>query len=91
MQSRSTTCFYNQNNMLYIADNGKEILSMNEVLLYLIRNCKPLLDEEDLPALVKLSKHEWQDFVDQIRGMIVTYPGMVYTLFDATKLKSLNH
>ena len=58
-------------------DNGKEVLSLNEVLLYLLRSAKPLIEEADLPELLKLEKHEWQTWVDKVRGMIVSYPGMV--------------
>lgn len=63
---------------IYIfTDNGKEILSINEVLLYLLRSAQPLLEESELNELLKYEKHEWQSWVDKVRGMIVTYPGMV--------------
>ena len=58
-------------------DNGKEILSMNEVINFLLRSSKPLLDEMELGAMLQMDDHEWQNFVDEVRGMIVTYPGMV--------------
>lgn len=59
-----------------LPENGKEILSMNEVLLYLLRCSKPLLEETELAQMLKSDQHEWQNFLDEIRGMVVTYPGM---------------
>ena len=50
---------------------------MNEVLQYLLRSSKKLLDESELQQLLKYEKHEWHELVDKIRGMIVSYPGMV--------------
>ncbi|ELT91975.1 hypothetical protein CAPTEDRAFT_165112 [Capitella teleta] len=58
-----------------LPDNGKEILSMNEVLLYLLRWNKPLVAEKDLSLLLKYDTNQWQKFVDDVRGTIVTYPG----------------
>ncbi len=60
-----------------IIDNGKEILSMNEVIQYLLRSSGKLLEESELPELLKYEKHDWSDLVDKVRGMIVTFPGMV--------------
>jgi ribonuclease-3 len=31
-----------------LTENGKELLSMNEVLIYLINSYKPLINEQDL-------------------------------------------
>jgi hypothetical protein len=31
-----------------LLENGKEILSMNEVLSYLLKSSRPLIDEQDL-------------------------------------------
>nr|XP_031849478.1 ribonuclease 3 [Nomia melanderi] len=58
-----------------LADNGQEILSMNEVLNYLIKSSKLLIDPEDLPRLVEMPQYKWQNFADEVKGMIVTYPG----------------
>lgn len=58
-----------------LADNGQEILSMNEVLNYLIKSSTLLIDPDDLPRLVAMPQHLWQDFADQVKGMVVTYPG----------------
>ena len=58
-------------------DNGKELLSLNEVLNYLLRSSSPLLEESKLAESGKIALPDWQSFVDRIRGMIVTYPGMV--------------
>ena len=59
------------------SDNGKEILSMNEVLSYLLRSSEPLIKKKDLEDLASFSKPEWENMVDRVRGMIVTYPGKV--------------
>jgi len=66
-----------QNYRLVVADNGKEILSMNEVLSYMLRSSKMLCEETELSNLLKLDESEWQNYVGEVRGMIVTYPGMV--------------
>ncbi|CAK9812701.1 Ribonuclease 3 [Anthophora quadrimaculata] len=58
-----------------LADNGQEILSMNEVLNYLIKSSKLLIDPDDLPRLVEMPQCKWQNFADEVKGMIVTYPG----------------
>lgn len=58
-----------------LSDNGKEILSMNQVLMYLIKSAGPLIHESDLSEMVSMSQYEWQNCVDEIKGMIVTYPG----------------
>ena len=52
---------------------------MNEVLLFLLRSNKLLLDPAKLPALLKLNRKDWSLFVDEFRGMIVTCPGRVGT------------
>ena len=56
---------------------------MNEVIQYLLRSSKPLLEEAKLPMLLEYDKQQWQDFVDQVRGTIVTYPGKVSSRFDS--------
>lgn len=51
---------------------------MNEVISYLLNSSKPLVEEDDLPRLKKMTLNdEWQNFADEVKGMIVTYPGMV--------------
>ncbi|XP_050428632.1 ribonuclease 3 [Adelges cooleyi] len=55
--------------------HGKEILSMNEVLKYLLNNNKLLFEEYSLSALKNMSMHEWQNIVDEYKGMVVTNPG----------------
>jgi len=62
---------------LQFSDNGKEILSMNEVINYLLKSSKMLCDKANLATLLALPDCDWQKFVDEVRGMIVTYPGMV--------------
>lgn len=58
-------------------DNGKELLSMNEILQYMLRSNKSLIDERILPWLPCMDNQEWLNVVDELRGSIVTYPGKV--------------
>jgi len=50
---------------------------MNEVLSYMLRSSKMLCEETELSHLLKLDESEWQNYVSEVRGMIVTYPAMV--------------
>lgn len=59
-----------------LADNGKEILSMNEVMDYLIVNSNPLIEVLKLKDLLAMPQFKWQNFADEVKGMVVTYPGM---------------
>ena len=59
-----------------LSDNGKEVLAMSEVLRYLLDSSGPLVDRETLKQMTHLSQHDWQDYVDHIKGMVVTNPGM---------------
>ncbi|XP_031778770.1 ribonuclease 3 [Nasonia vitripennis] len=58
-----------------LPDNGQEILSMNEVLSYLIKCSTLLIDPDELPKLVEMPQFQWQNFADEVKGMVVTYPG----------------
>ena len=58
-----------------LPDNGQEVLSMNEVLRYLIRSSKLLIEPEDLPKMIEQSQYVWQNYADEVKGMVVTYPG----------------
>jgi len=62
----------NQCNKIYLlTDNGKEILSMNEVMYYLILNSKPLIEESKLEDLLAMSQSKWQNFADEVKGLQV--------------------
>ena len=63
--------------IVVVVDNGKEILSMNEVLSYMLRSSRMLCEETELSNLLKLDESDWLNYVGEVRGMIVTYPGMV--------------
>lgn len=52
---------------LYLAENGKEILSMNEVLRYLLKSNKPLVPEERLNEIYNMSLYDWQTFADEVK------------------------
>ncbi|KAL4219635.1 hypothetical protein ACF0H5_022207 [Mactra antiquata] len=56
-------------------ENGKELLSMNDVLLYLLKASKPLITEQDLEDMFNLDSENWNKFVDSFRHMVVTCPG----------------
>ncbi|XP_012275401.1 ribonuclease 3 [Orussus abietinus] len=58
-----------------LPDNGQEILSMNEVLNYLIKSSSLLIESEELPRLVEMPQYKWQSFADEVKGMVVTHPG----------------
>ncbi|XP_072880374.1 ribonuclease 3 [Hemitrygon akajei] len=59
-----------------IPDSGKEVLSMHQVLLYLLRSNKPLVPEEEIANMLQWEELEWQKYAEECKGMIVTYPGM---------------
>lgn len=58
-----------------LADNGCEVLSMCEVLKYLLEQNKLLIEPTELAKFHSMDHYVWQRFVDNIKGMIVTYPG----------------
>lgn len=58
-----------------LEDNGKELLSMNVVLQYLLDSNEILIDPKQLRSIVAMSQHKWQDMADEVKGMIVTCPG----------------
>lgn len=57
-----------------LPSNGRQLLSMHEVLKYLLRSNKLLFDEASLNAIKNMSANEWQTIVDEYKGMIVTNP-----------------
>ncbi|XP_055387198.1 ribonuclease 3 [Condylostylus longicornis] len=57
-----------------LEDNGKEVLSMIEVLRYLLDSSRPLVDLSHLQRMNSIPQHEWQDYVDYVKGMVVTNP-----------------
>lgn len=59
-----------------LPDNGKEILSMSEVLRHLLDNSGPLVADAVLKEMQSLQQRDWQDYVDEVKGMVVTNPGM---------------
>ncbi|XP_014213264.1 ribonuclease 3 isoform X2 [Copidosoma floridanum] len=58
-----------------LPDNGQEILSMNEVLRYLIKSSELLINSDELSKLLEMPRDDWQNFADEVKGMVVTYPG----------------
>lgn len=51
-----------------LADNGKEVLAMSEVLRYLLDNSGPVVDQKTLQQMERMGQYEWQDYVDTIKG-----------------------
>lgn len=51
-----------------LPENGRELLPMCEVLKYLLSSNKKLIEDDFLFKVHKLSKHEWQNFADVIKG-----------------------
>lgn len=50
-----------------LPDNGKEILSMKEVLQYLLNSSVPLIESSQLEEMVNMSQYEWQTYADEIK------------------------
>jgi len=50
---------------------------MNEVLSFMLQSSRMLCEETELSSLLKMDESEWLNYVGEVRGMIVTYPGMV--------------
>lgn len=59
-----------------LPDNGKEVLAMSEVLRYLLDSSGPLVPRPTLETMMTLQQNDWQDYVDTIKDMVVTNPGM---------------
>ncbi|CAL1280571.1 unnamed protein product [Larinioides sclopetarius] len=55
---------------------GKELLSLNVIMEYLLNSNKILINEENLEEILAYSNKMWQDLADEVKGMIVTCPGM---------------
>ncbi|XP_056155217.1 ribonuclease 3 [Lampris incognitus] len=60
----------------FLPDGGKEVLSMHQVLLYLLRSSTPLVPEEEIADMLQWEELEWQKYAEECKGMIVTNPGM---------------
>ncbi|KAL2085751.1 hypothetical protein ACEWY4_019071 [Coilia grayii] len=60
----------------FLPDGGKEVLSMHQVLLYVLRSSKPLVPEEEIANMLQWEELEWQKYAEECKGMIVTNPGM---------------
>lgn len=58
-----------------LSDNMKEVLPMGDVLKFLLKSNKLLFEENSLPILKHMPMNEWQNIVDEYKGMIVTNPG----------------
>uniref|UniRef100_A0A3P9QFU9 Ribonuclease 3 n=1 Tax=Poecilia reticulata TaxID=8081 RepID=A0A3P9QFU9_POERE len=60
----------------FLPDGGKEVLSMHQVLLYLLRSSKALVPEEEIADMLQWEQLDWQKYAEECKGMIVTNPGM---------------
>uniref|UniRef100_A0A8C7Y0K7 Drosha ribonuclease III n=1 Tax=Oryzias sinensis TaxID=183150 RepID=A0A8C7Y0K7_9TELE len=61
---------------LMVSDGGKEVLSMHQVLLYLLCSSKALVPEEEIADMLQWEQLDWQKYAEECKGMIVTNPGM---------------
>ncbi|KAA0725621.1 Ribonuclease 3 [Triplophysa tibetana] len=59
-----------------VSDGGKEVLSMHQVLLYMLHSSKPLVPAEEIANMLQWEELEWQKYAEECKGMIVTNPGM---------------
>uniref|UniRef100_A0A3Q1LH17 Ribonuclease 3 n=4 Tax=Bovinae TaxID=27592 RepID=A0A3Q1LH17_BOVIN len=59
----------------FLPDGGKEVLSMHQILLYLLRCSKALVPEEEIANMLQWEELEWQKYAEECKGMIVTNPG----------------
>ncbi|KAM3961500.1 LOW QUALITY PROTEIN: ribonuclease 3 drosha [Aphomia sociella] len=59
----------------FLPEGGCEVLSMCEILKYLIDESGLLISPNTLEDVHSMDHYTWQKFVDRIKGMIVTYPG----------------
>ncbi|CAG9788209.1 unnamed protein product [Diatraea saccharalis] len=59
----------------FLPEGGCEVLSMCEVLKYLLDESGLLIPPQKLEDVHSMDHYTWQKFVDRIKGMIVTYPG----------------
>ena len=62
-----------------LPEHGKEILSMNVIMSYLLKSYEPLVDEIDLIRYIEMDQLEWQNNITEpIKGMLVTHPGELF-------------
>lgn len=59
-----------------LPSNGKEVLAMSEVLRYMLDQSGPLVSRPILDQMSSMAQSDWQDYVDEIKEMVVTNPGM---------------
>ncbi|XP_072938509.1 ribonuclease 3 [Epargyreus clarus] len=59
----------------YLPEGGCEVLSMCEILKYLVDESGLLIPPDTLDDVHRMDHYSWQKLVDKIKGMIVTYPG----------------
>lgn len=58
-----------------LPNKGREILSMHQVMSYLLNSHKPVIAEDKLADILKLDGIKWSRFLDFIKSMIVIAPG----------------
>lgn len=65
------------------------MLSMHQILLYLLRCSKALVPEEEIANMLQWEELEWQKYAEECKGMIVTNPGAVCAGVDGQRLSHL--
>jgi ribonuclease-3 len=69
-----------------LSENGKEILSMDVVVRYLLEAYVPLVDPVDLGGMLGMPAADWLDLTEAIKGMLVTCPGKKPAAFRVDQL-----
>lgn len=64
---------------------------MNEVLRYLLDSSGPLVPRSTLEELKsgQISQNDWQNYVDDVKEMVVTNPGMTKIEMHRLALRAL--
>uniref|UniRef100_A0A1I8GXX7 Ribonuclease n=1 Tax=Macrostomum lignano TaxID=282301 RepID=A0A1I8GXX7_9PLAT len=56
-------------------DGALELLPAWAILQHLLDNSGLLIEPDCLDSVLRMSKEEWRNFIDQWRGQLITYPG----------------
>uniref|UniRef100_A0A8C4Q3C2 Ribonuclease 3 n=1 Tax=Eptatretus burgeri TaxID=7764 RepID=A0A8C4Q3C2_EPTBU len=59
-----------------LPEHGKEVLSMHQVLIYLLRESRPLVPDETIKEMLQWDEPRWQKYAEECKGMIVSNPQM---------------
>ena len=60
--------------MHQVGNEGVELLSSSEIMRYLLANKGPLIEELDLGMISNMKENEWNQYIEDMRGTLVTNP-----------------